>query len=357
MINKYNQFINESVRDLMKPKSEEEIKLALKDSDINKEDGFGYSKLMVAAWKRDWDMVEFLIDNGADINNVDSNGQTILFVACADGNLDMVKYLIEKGINYNIEDSEGNSAIILAQYNEHTEVVDYLKSLRKPSLLKSLLKTNESVRDLMKPKSEKELIELYGKLTPEEELLKGTINYLPWVVKHALERGANPNEKYSKGVTVLMYAITENDIEMMKILLDYGADPTIENQYGMTALRMWETWKGNKEMMDLLDKYKSMTNESVRDLMKPKSEEELDKIWKVYYDTKQLLQDKYPTWASNTYEVTKDGKILINWKIIGKTYGNDKIEEIRIDIMNILKAKGIQTMYDRFGNKETFRRR
>ena len=63
-----------------------------------------------------------------------------------------------------------------------------------------------------------------GKLLPIADLL--------------ISRGANVNAKTSDGMTPLMWAVLAGNIEMMKRLLDAGADITIKHSNGQTALDM-----------------------------------------------------------------------------------------------------------------------
>jgi len=93
-------------------------------------------------------------------------------------------------------------------------------------------------------------------------------------------------------------------------------------------------------------------NESVRDLMKPKSEEDVKKVWDRYWDAKKLLHDTYP---ANAYAVMQNGKLKIYWNIVGTTFGNSKVEDIRRNIIELLKERGIETCYDRMNFEETFR--
>ena len=63
-----------------------------------------------------------------------------------------------------------------------------------------------------------------GKLLPIADLL--------------ISRGANVNVKTREGMTPLMWAVLAGNIEMMKRLLDAGADITIKHSNGQTALDM-----------------------------------------------------------------------------------------------------------------------
>jgi ankyrin repeat protein len=56
------------------------------------------------------------------------------------------------------------------------------------------------------------------------------------IVKYLLEKGADPNKKLSTtGNTLLYHSMVTNDIELVKILLDGGANPNIKNKDGKYA--------------------------------------------------------------------------------------------------------------------------
>ena len=82
---------------------------------------------------------------------------------------------------------------------------------------------NEGARDLMKPKSEEEVKKSLEGLSSDEILYKGLQNKILWLIKYALEEGANPNMSYNDTVPLLS-AVHNNNKEMTELLIEYGAD-------------------------------------------------------------------------------------------------------------------------------------
>ena len=74
-------------------------------------------------------------------------------------------------------------------------------------------------------------------------------------VRRLLESGANPNIKdptYDEDAwTPLLYASSYGFYEVSNLLLDYGADPNIPDDWGQTPL-MWASYKGHEEIVRLL---------------------------------------------------------------------------------------------------------
>jgi hypothetical protein len=91
--------------------------------------------------------------------------------------------------------------------------------------------------------------------------------------------------------------------------------------------------------------------ESVRDLMKPKSEEELEKVWQRYWDAKKLLHETYP---ANAYAVMQSGGLIIHWNEFGKVFGYGKTERLREEIIELLKGIGLISI-NRIRDEEIFR--
>lgn len=69
------------------------------------------------------------------------------------------------------------------------------------------------------------------------------------IVKELLSWGADPNIQNKDGTTALMIAIKRNRLDVVQLLLGCGADPNIQNKDGYTALMISI---GNKQTMQLL---------------------------------------------------------------------------------------------------------
>jgi hypothetical protein len=149
-IEKHNT--NESLRDKMKPKSDEEImkdldnltpkqlfimsvynnyingvKIALeKGVDIN-EIHFGDIALITAINEEYKDMVVFLIKNGADVNIQDDNKNTPLIWASNYGDKEIVEILLKNGADFNLKNIFNETALKKASFYEYKEIIKLLK--------------------------------------------------------------------------------------------------------------------------------------------------------------------------------------------------------------------------------------
>ena len=72
----------------------------------------------------------------------------------------------------------------------------------------------ESVRDLMKPKSDEEIRKIMKSITPNEKVRLGCVYSDLWMIKQGLEEGADNQEH------AISIAVVHGDIELVKFLLD-----------------------------------------------------------------------------------------------------------------------------------------
>ena len=150
------------------------------------------------------DIVRLLIEAGADVNAKSENGFAPLMGAVERGNLDVVKLLIENGANVNDVDNVGYSALHYAKHKEIAEI---------------LLENGADVN----VRSNKGTVPLM--MVDNDE-----------VAKMLIEHGANVNVKDEDGGTPLMYAVINDNIELVSVLLDGGADVWARNNNGAQSV-------------------------------------------------------------------------------------------------------------------------
>ena len=165
---------------------------------------------------------------------------------------------------------------------------------------------NESLRDKMTPKSDDDIRRDLSKLSPKKKLSKGIHNELPWLVEDAIKSGADPNmtypnSSYPKGFTCLMMVIITNcNLDIIKLLVKYGADVNAKTKNGSSVLGILNSqiryekqeraddYMDSGQIKDTDNRYQmaydfikselGKTNESVRDKMTPISDDKVKEL-------------------------------------------------------------------------------
>jgi uncharacterized protein len=171
-------------------------------------DGGELTPLVYAARTGAIDAARVLLEAGADVNQTTRYGWSPLLAATQNRNYQMGKFLIEHGADVNIANKGGWTPLYLATDNRNLEGGDYP--------------------------------------TPRPDM--DDLEY----IKLLLDSGADPNARLSEstetrtvftnqwldedGATAFLRASQSGDIVLMRMLLDYGADPKINTRLGVTPL-------------------------------------------------------------------------------------------------------------------------
>jgi ankyrin repeat protein len=187
----------------------------------------GLTPLMYAARQGAMDSARALVDVGAELNAVDPDGMSALNIAIINAHYDVAVMLVEKGADPNVADVAGMAALYAA-VDMHT--LDPMVNRPPPS-------GNTSHAAIM-------------------------------LVEALLAHGANPNATLrtpllarqhnfgdaalGAGATPLMRAAKNGDVEMMRVLIEHGADAGRVMPSGMTALLFAATPGRRKSAQDAL---------------------------------------------------------------------------------------------------------
>ncbi len=177
-------------------------------------------------------IIEKLLKAGADPNTlVTSQGETVLMKAARDGNADAVKVLLEHGAEVNAKENfRGQTALMWASAEGHSDIVSLLAAHGAD------LNVRSYDRDTTSPKMEAG--------TPSAPIARGGLTALLFAarqgeietVKALLDAKADINAVDSDGNNALTLAILNNHFDLTKMLIDRGADPNIAAANGRTAL-------------------------------------------------------------------------------------------------------------------------
>jgi len=183
-------------------------------------DGGMLTPLIFAARQDCLECVKTLIEAGADVNQASNYGWTPLLVATQNRHYKLGAYLLEKGANPNLQNKGGWAPLYLATDNRNIESGDY--PVRTPDMddmeyIKLLIAkgANVNVR-VCAP----------GWTATECKGGDNTDTRTNFTMQWLFEPGATP----------FLRAAQSSDVELMKLLLEHGADPKIRTSFGDTAL-------------------------------------------------------------------------------------------------------------------------
>ncbi len=90
--------------------------------DVNLQEKFGQSALMMASWRMP-QLVPLILDKGGEVNLQDTDGETALVRASLAGRVEVVRQLLKHGADPNIKNKLDGTPLMFAAANGHTVVV------------------------------------------------------------------------------------------------------------------------------------------------------------------------------------------------------------------------------------------
>ncbi|ORX42663.1 ankyrin [Piromyces finnis] len=198
-----------------------------------------------------------------NINTQNSKGLTLLHYACEQGNENIVKYLIKKGADTNIKSSNGGISLHYAckSKNDNVNLVKYLIEAigldinikdrhEKIPFHYACYKGNENiVKYLIKNGVDPRIKNDYGRMSlhfvcgAEKE----NINLVKYLIE---DIGLDINIQNKDGCTPLHYACEQGNENIVKYLIEKGADTSIKNNNGRISLHC--TCKAKRESVNIV---------------------------------------------------------------------------------------------------------
>lgn len=304
MYNRQAGYSTETTEFIEKCKTESiaEIEKLLKTGeDINQKDGYGYTGLMWAIEKENYEVAKYLINEGADINikSKTDAGNTALYASISDENpnLELVELLIEKGANVNDANERNENCLQAAVMSGNLDLVNllieydvdvnFMVSVDEVGVWAYLNYEKESYLDIMEvlidagleinkqdsigytallemaSNGHLDIIKLLVKngadinLAKDDEttpLMLATYEDHEEIVKYLVKECADIDAVNAQGNTALIAGCLNGSYGAVKVLLKYGANIQIENENGMTAIQIAEE-NGYNEIVKLISRY------------------------------------------------------------------------------------------------------
>ncbi len=241
------------------------------------------------------DIVETLLLYGADIDTTETYlNKTALMMAIEYSDNDTIKLLIKYKPNVNHIDNRGNTPIDIAAKMNKTDIVDLLIKNGAPNDLIRAIKygVTDKVEELLTASKSIDNIDKNGDTALTLAVKENNIE----LVKLILDKDANINlnsniSDYNYKLSPLMIASQNNNKEIVNLLIERGANVNLINSYSMTALMATiydrsEVTSEKIEIMKILIDAGADVNLSIIE-----NETTLDKVWGNVVASKLLIDN------------------------------------------------------------------
>ncbi|MBN1799043.1 MAG: ankyrin repeat domain-containing protein [Spirochaetales bacterium] len=196
--------------------------------------------LFQAVEQEDSSLLSQLIVAGVDVNSKDDSGMAPVILAASAGNREIVQQLIDAGADINSqEESEGFTACSMAVFLEDIGMLQFLLELgANPNIMNKQHKT---------------------------PLFIAAESGQTEIVKILIQAGADPHfintraYNQASNTNILIAAVMSDNPETVQLIIDQGVDLNHPDSYGDPALN-WAAFFGKSKVIDLLIKAGSDLN-------------------------------------------------------------------------------------------------
>eukprot|EP00004_Rigifila_ramosa_P006970 TRINITY_DN1789_c0_g1_i1.p1 TRINITY_DN1789_c0_g1~~TRINITY_DN1789_c0_g1_i1.p1 ORF type:complete len:809 (-),score=207.18 TRINITY_DN1789_c0_g1_i1:137-2359(-) len=219
---------------------------------VHEKDEAGRTPLHCAAWS-DAKISRILITHGAKVNAQDNEGNTPLFDACLNGNYSSLSLLLSQGGDSEIENKEKQKCFEKARERETWDSL----SLKHSKNISIDLLTHKlflaafcgEIEKVQQNLDAGESVDFAGKMSGQTLLFAASHSGNIDLVRLLLDRGANVQQKDEMESTALHCSITP---EISRLLIHRGADIHAKDKEGQTPLHFAAETSGDTQLFQTL---------------------------------------------------------------------------------------------------------
>ncbi|WP_265032364.1 ankyrin repeat domain-containing protein [Wolbachia endosymbiont (group B) of Apotomis turbidana] len=207
------------------------------NANINAKDVYGNTPLHVAAqYSSSLEIVKFLLDKDiSGINNITNNGWTPLHVAIQGNKLNTVELLLGRGADIEVRDIYNQTSLDLATRKGYLDIAGILKQVQLDRKLLTIVESGgfNEAKGLIAQDANIDTNDKNGNTLLYSAAEIGDLN----LVKLLLDNGANIEAKNGEYQATPLHGAVENyRIDVVKLLLNRGANVNAEDKDNWTPL-------------------------------------------------------------------------------------------------------------------------
>ncbi len=214
----------------------------------------GFTPLHFAVRQGDMESTRLLLAAGADVNAITADGKGSLELAIYNGNYEIASFLIDNKANLNHADAEGFTPLFWAVDRRNMETnpgMPWMVTADPLPLIKKLLASGANPNAFVDniPTSRRSALNLTPRTTYATALARAAFSADMELVQLLLSYGADPNMVSSHNETALMQAAgyawidgysrgksNADRLQVIKLLVELGANVNAADDMGITAL-------------------------------------------------------------------------------------------------------------------------
>lgn len=240
--------------------------------------------LIEAIFYNDVNEIKSILKKNPNLTYQEDTKKTLLLYAAEEGNLEIIKMLLENDtekVSINVENEAGETPILLAVSKSYEAPERYLKVIKylyeEGANLDFIGRDFKNIKEKAKERGIFIITNYVNKIYEKDKKRKIKENIFKWVdeenlklFKKSLKYGANVNKYHDKkDMNLIMFACKKNNLNMVNILLENGADIEFENNNNENVLTI-ASKNGNVKLMENLIK-KLRKKKSMEEIMNHKT--------------------------------------------------------------------------------------